>query len=1040
MDIAEEHLNIPQIISPVDLAVESPDERSVMTYLSFFCRPGSIGQECLLEWIQASLPTETITDFSSDWKDGQALCAMVFAFSPDSLPPADILETQSPVERTELAMSAAEKRLGVKQLLKPEDLVSPDIDQLSVMAYLAQFQVLGMEPQPPSRGSFSNPPDNSYNPPVTSSPPPATSSHTPATFSNPPATFSNPPATFSNPPTTFSTPLSTSSHPPITFSSHAVTNVDTVTEEPKIDESAISELLSNAIADMDNTDFSFLMPNKKQSRPPAKPVDEVAQCFAEQETTVLETAPPPEAYVLDTELDFDLPQEIVVSGRGIARARLDAPAEFVVDCTCVERGRLEVRVTAPGGDTLDVSYRESPDEEEMYQVRFTPKEIGAHLIRVGWNGTPARGSPFTCQASNPDSCIASGAGLREGVLGAKSTFGISTEGAGPGSLSATVYGPGEPVELSMVRSTGDKDSLYTYEYTPHQVGTYVIEIKWDGFAIPGSPFKVVPLTSPPVVPSGKAYVREMPIGRMCVNHPISIVLDTSATGIGKLHAVANGPAVTQEICEIAKVDKATYAVVFYPQDVGEYRIEVSYNDVPIQDGPLDFTVNDPTKCQVDRQAIARSVYQANWPSTFKVATYLAGEGTLTGTVHGPSKNIECSVFEEEEGKHSVTFIPHESGGHTIELLYDGQPVFDAPLSITVGETEETDMGVELSVPEPEESYHLTNRLLEVHMRAPDTNFTSFNITVVGVNKGIVPGKVGMIPTGTDTYTISFRATVADDYKVSVLYNGKRLTGSSLVVPVHSSPSPRDVMTFDPVIPKQVGSPIEVMLDTSQAGLGELSAEVVSSSGKRMDVALTAELANDLYSISFVPKESDVFTAHINWAGQAIRNSPFTINFEVKTSEPTVSVTFEKSHSRSIITALAYGDKCGPVNVKVRQYEKGKYQISFSGAKDTYKLHVRDFNKEIKGSPFSIDLLSPPPAPRHRYIAAITLEQSGVQGVLSACVVGKTTGVTPIELRPSRDGKHVHMSFPDRVRDLYDLYVFWNRQLLKGAPFRLDRSV
>ena len=43
MNLAEENLGIPQVMQPKDLAVEKPDELSVMTYISYFRHP-SVGQ------------------------------------------------------------------------------------------------------------------------------------------------------------------------------------------------------------------------------------------------------------------------------------------------------------------------------------------------------------------------------------------------------------------------------------------------------------------------------------------------------------------------------------------------------------------------------------------------------------------------------------------------------------------------------------------------------------------------------------------------------------------------------------------------------------------------------------------------------------------------------------------------------------------------------------------------------------------------------------------------------------------------------------
>ena len=39
MELAEQHLDIPKILSPEDLHSEDVDDVSVMTYVSYFCSP-----------------------------------------------------------------------------------------------------------------------------------------------------------------------------------------------------------------------------------------------------------------------------------------------------------------------------------------------------------------------------------------------------------------------------------------------------------------------------------------------------------------------------------------------------------------------------------------------------------------------------------------------------------------------------------------------------------------------------------------------------------------------------------------------------------------------------------------------------------------------------------------------------------------------------------------------------------------------------------------------------------------------------------------
>ena len=45
--------------------------------------------------------------------------------------------------------------------------------------------------------------------------------------------------------------------------------------------------------------------------------------------------------------------------------------------------------------------------------------------------------------------------------------------------------------------------------------------------------------------------------------------------------------------------------------------------------------------------------------------------------------------------------------------------------------------------------------------------------------------------------------------------------------------------------------------------------------------------------------------------------------------------------------------------------------------------------------------------------------------------------SPINLSLTENQDAVRIVFRDRVRDSYDLFVYWNDSLLKGAPFKLE---
>ena len=962
MSLAEERFGIPQVILPEDL-VEEPGELSVMTYLSYFCQPDSIGRTCLLEWLDSFMIRQNISNFTFDWKDGSALCALVNAFAPDSFPPTSTIEKQTPLERTQLAMKVATEALGIHPLLSPHEFINPEGYQIAIMAYLTQFRFTGKQTAPSHL--------TVVGPGVTGA---QTGEGTSFSIRGSVTSDSNLAVTITSPDGSvvdFDQLVS-----PTGDCSYQYT--PTVPGTYTVDVSYAGERLMGAPYSVMHVDSA-----------------EVASC--------------------------------TITGKGINRACVGEPTEFLIDCSSMGAGRLQVAVESPNGEYVEADIK--PVSEGLQRVTFVPLVTETHNITVTWNGIPLPSSPFVCLVSNPSMCVATGAGLAGGMLGQPSYFKVSTKGAGPGNLSATVYGPSEPVELTLLAKD---DDVYSYQYIPVQPGSYIIEIKWDGFLIPGSPYQVRPADS---TPAGRCFVREMPVNRKHVDEPVRFIVDTTEAEKGELTAKVRGPD-TEGECEVTDLEDGVRAVTFYPKHVGEYTVEIAYDGSPIPDSPLDFTINDPSKCKVDVDSILIASYQVYQPISFLVSTYNAGEGILRSSGKGPKTDFSCNITDEGDGNLRVTFTPTESGSHSIILFFDDKPFLEDPISIHVKEEKLDD--IVLTKPSTRAGYRLAGEPIEFSLFAPNRDPGCFDATSLGINTGAIPS-IAIKPTGDSTYDVHFKATHQDDYNVKITYNGTNIPGLPFILPIKLRSSSDKVISFDPVIPFTAGNPIEFVFDTSQAGVGTLTANVTSSSNEWLFVNVQ-EVSHELYRISFIPKKNDTYMIKVFWSGQPVHGSPFTIGFEEQIKEPPVSVEFEpKLGIRGLLSASVFGQNVGQVDVALRQHDRGKYQISFAPPReDIYNLHVFWFDQEMKGSPFIIDLVSSPPVSKKDVvpIARLSVELQR-KGVLSACAIGRTAGAVPLDMSLTEGKDCVRILFDDPRRDTYDLYVFWNCRLVQGAPFQLD---
>lgn len=97
-------------------------------------------QEELLRWCQeqtAGYPGVHVTDLSSSWADGKALCALVHSLQPNLLEPSE-LQDLGALEATSWAMKIAEHELGIAQVLSAQAMVTGS-DLLGLIAYLSSF-------------------------------------------------------------------------------------------------------------------------------------------------------------------------------------------------------------------------------------------------------------------------------------------------------------------------------------------------------------------------------------------------------------------------------------------------------------------------------------------------------------------------------------------------------------------------------------------------------------------------------------------------------------------------------------------------------------------------------------------------------------------------------------------------------------------------------------------------------------------------------------------------------------------------------------
>ncbi|XP_076363643.1 filamin-A-like isoform X1 [Tachypleus tridentatus] len=120
------------------------------------CKSGSNPKHKLFGWIKNKIPGFSLNNFTSDWNDGRALGALVDAMGPGLCPDWSDWNPKDALKNVSGTMTLATDWLNVPQLIKPEDVVDSNVDELSMMTYLSQFPKATLKPNAPLHPSVNS--------------------------------------------------------------------------------------------------------------------------------------------------------------------------------------------------------------------------------------------------------------------------------------------------------------------------------------------------------------------------------------------------------------------------------------------------------------------------------------------------------------------------------------------------------------------------------------------------------------------------------------------------------------------------------------------------------------------------------------------------------------------------------------------------------------------------------------------------------------------------------------------------------------------
>ena len=1087
MDIAEKELNVPPVLHPEDLAVEKPDELSVMTYISGFCRPNSGGHHALLEWINSKIPNQPVSNFTNNWVDGLSLGALTDAVSEGEFPDSEQMRADDAYKNCVESMDAAESLLGVSKTIPPDEFADSELDQLSRMTYLTQFRhaapkgkalcstlkavgpgITGDAAEKETNFLVRGPripkwakveatittPDGDQLPlkKQATSGKAMSFQYTPPTAGNYKVDIK-----FNDLPIPGS-PFQVSHRPPSNVEGCIASGSglkkarvgETSNFGVNCEQGGPGELKVDVEGPSGNVGVDMLEPSDRNYDVSFTPLEP-----GEHTISVLwDDKPIPGSPFVCAVSDS---KKCIASGSGLTKASIEKPQEFQVKTDKAGPGFLTANVKGPNGEAVPIEV--SKDGGTSIVCTYIPKNKGPHIISVNWCDAPIAGSPFKVNVTAPaDASKCKVSNLPEGRLRAGKTYSFSVDAseAGSGEVKAAAHGPSVPESCSVKEIGVD---LFEVSFTPAEIGPLKVEATYADSPIPDTPFKFT-VNDPTKVRVNRSAIEN---GSYQVKMPIDFRVAAQYAGEGEIAASVRGPKGDEGV-EIQDQGDKMYLMHYTPSEGGHHAINIKFDGDNIPDVPIRIFVEEGVKADnvvVTRPAPSKiGVYLIEHPYDYRVNTAGAGEDVLTATSHGARTGAtpKVEVVQQGNGRYNVTVEAEQPDEYLISIKWGEDHVPGSPFKLSI-EDKPRPENVLCSGPR----YELGSLdPITMDVNTEHAGAGKLECTCYGKDLGSIP--VDITETEPKKYLVSVTPPKLDDFSISVLWSSTTVKNSPFKVNIIPPDASKCIIT-GPDIPMDPSEPVVFHVNATNAGNGHIMASAVGDTSGETDTDIR-EVQPNKFDVSYFPAPNESYNVTILWEKEAVPGSPFRVESQTANAEkvficepPTamleagqaIGICFDTSQAgNGKLSAVCKGNTIGEIPIMVRQraIDKKKYDVRFTPPEpDVYVISVLWAGKYVKGSPYTINLM-PVDVNKVRVIGPsmpdgldgpveVMLQTGGAgKGKVTGACVGKKAGNVPVAIKETSADIY-QLAFKPPLADVYTLAIQYGGQNLNGSPFTVN---
>ncbi|KDR11639.1 Filamin-A [Zootermopsis nevadensis] len=622
-----------------------------------------------------------------------------------------------------------------------------------------------------------------------------------------------------------------------------------------------------------------------------------------------------------------------VTGDALKLVPVNRQASINIDLpNTADLNELTVSVTAPSHRSLPVKLFQNRDH---VSANFTATEIGEHIIDIRVRDQKVIGTPFRTHAYNAKAIQVGH--IPNGVLGQPVEFEIDGSGAGSGNLEILVNGGHV---TSFVHNLGNQRFLASF--VPHEALSHLVEMKFNGETVPGSPWQVGVMTGPKMAVLGDA-VRLVAAGT-------TAVFELSALGFSHddIDVQIISPSKRPVTARLVEEKNGEFRIEFMPSEVGSHLVEVSVAGQKLPAGPLVAKVYNSALIRVTD--VGGGV--VGQPCQFRVDASQAGEGQLEISIN--EGEVPNHVQVVGGGRCLVSFTPEQTKPHLIDIKFNGETVTDCPFVCSVSDTSRVSLTLRNLELIP------VNEIARFHMGVDGNGSAELAVSVRGPTTELPVKVTGNIHSG---FTAEFTPRDVGAHSITVEYNGHPVSGTPFIAKAYDAKR-----VFVGPLPKgSVGKTLQFMVDASQAGEGNLEI-TISARGHNIPTQVHPQ-GNARFAVSFVPIEPTDHVISINFNKESVPGSPFLARVQgdsphqILVSGPSLSSAAVGKTSFFTVSNVAGSVEDIEVNVEgpngqsvpaqVKDTGSQTFQVEFSPrVAGEHRIAVAYRKVAIAGSPFS----------------------------------------------------------------------------------------